>query len=69
MTIRFFINNKDMNENLVSGDTHKIVFIWNITDNYKIKYKIETYYPKNNHIFSCLLIFPHFSNQDYIISS
>jgi WD40 repeat protein len=69
MTIRYFINNKNMNEYLISGDDDKIVFIWDITDNYKIKYKIKTNYGKNNFIFSCLLMFPHFSNEDYIITS
>ena len=69
LTIRYFINNKNMNEYLISGDDDKIVFIWDITDNYTIKYKIKTNYGENNYIFSCLLIFPHFSNEDYIITS
>ena len=69
MTTRYFINNKNMNEYLISGDDDKIVFIWDITDNYKIKYKIKTNYRMETYIFSCLLMFPHFSNEDYIITS
>ena len=68
-TIRYFINNKDMNEYLISGDLNKIVIIWDIIDNYKIKYAINTNNHNNNYIFSCLLIFPSFSHQDYIITS
>ena len=37
--------------------------------NYSIKYKIDTHYSDKNFIFSCLLIFPHFSCENYIISS
>ena len=38
-----------------------------ITNNYIIKYKINTKYGDN--IFSCLLIFPHNSDDNYIITS
>ena len=69
MTIRYFINNKDFREYLISGDDDKIVIIWDITNNYQIKYKIETKYGKENYIFSCLLIFPHNDNNNYIITS
>ena len=67
MTIRYFINNKDSNEYLISGDNDKIVIIWDITNNYEIKYKIKTNYGKRNFIFSCLIIFPHNSNNNYDI--
>ncbi len=53
-TIRYFINNKDMNEYLISGDLDKIVFVWDITNNYKIKYQINTNYQKDM-IFSSLM--------------
>ena len=68
-TIRYFINNKDMNEYLISGDLDKIVIIWDISNNYRIKYKINTNYLDRNYIFSCLLIFPHFGCENYIITS
>ena len=35
-TIRYFINNKNKNEYLISADHNKIVIIWDITNNYNI---------------------------------
>ena len=68
-TIRYFINknNYSINEYLISGDDNKIVIIWNITNNYDIKYLIDTKYGDN--IYSCLLIFPLNYNDNYIITS
>lgn len=39
--VRYFINNKDFNEYLISSDCNYIVIIWDIIDNYNIKHKIE----------------------------
>ena len=68
-TIRYFINknNHKINEYLISGDNSKIVIIWDITNNYNIKYQIDTKYGEE--IYSCLLIFPHNNNDNYIITS
>jgi len=68
-TIRYFINknNYNINEYLISGDDNKIVIIWDITNNYNIKYQIDTKY--GDIIYSCLLIFPHNNNDNYIITS
>ena len=69
-TIRYFINKNNynnINEYLISGDIDHIVIIWDITNNYKIKYQIDTKY--NSSIYSCLLIFPHNNNDNYIITS
>ena len=66
-TIRYFINKKNYNEYLISGDDNKIVIIWDITNNYNIKYQINTKYKKI--IYSCLLIFPHNIDDNYIITS
>ena len=66
-TIRYFINNKDYNEYLISADDNKIVIIWDFTNNYNIKYNIDTKY--NSDIYSCLLVFPHNNNDNYIITS
>ena len=66
-TIRYFINNKNKNEYLISADDNKIVIIWDITNNYNIKYNIDTQY--GHDIYSCLLIFPNNMNDDYIITS
>ena len=66
-TIRYFINKKIYNEYLISADDNKIVIIWDISDNYNTKYQIDTKYGHN--IYSCLLIFPHNINDNYIITS
>ena len=65
-TIRYFINNKNKNEYLISADDNKIVIIWDISNNYNIKYTINTKY--GHQILSCLLIFPHNSDDNYIIT-
>ena len=66
-TIRYFINNKNKNEYLISADNDKIVIIWDVSNNYSIKSIIDTNYEDD--IGSCLLVFPHIINDDYIITS
>ena len=63
MTIRYFINNNDNNEYLISADKFNLVYLWDVTNNYKIKYKIDTFY--KSPIYSCLLAF--INNQDNFI--
>ena len=67
LTIRYFINNKDDNEYLISADCGKKVIVWDITNNYEIKHYINTLY--YDFISSCLLFFPPNINDDYIITS
>ena len=66
-TIRYFINNKNKNEYLISADNNKIVIIWDITNNYNIKYIIDTKYASD--IYSCLLVFPENMNDNFIVTS
>ena len=66
-TIRYFINNKNKMEYLISADDNKILIIWDITNYFNIKYKIKTKYGSD--IFSCLLIFPHNRDNNYIITT
>ena len=66
-TVRYFINNKDHHEYLISADQNKKVIIWDITNNYNIKYQINTNY--NDNIYSCLLVFPYNNNDNYIVTS
>ena len=54
-SIRYFINEKNNNEYLISSDQSNIVIVWDITNNYNIISKIETDY--KDYILSCLLIF------------
>ena len=67
--IRYFINNKNNNEYLISAD-NQIIIVWDITNNYKIINKIYHQYKINNEdiIASCLLIFTN-KQKDYIITS
>ena len=65
--VRYFINNKDNNEYLISADSNYIVIIWDITDNYNIKHKFNTNY--NGEIYSCLLVFPNNIDDNFIITS
>ena len=65
--INYFINNKDNNEYLVSREAKRIIIIWDITNNYNIKYKINNGY--NRPISCCLLLFPHNQINNYIIET
>ncbi len=66
-TVRYFINEKNYKEYLISADDNKIVIVWEVSNNYKIKTKIDTEY--GNNIYSCLLVFPINSENNYIITS
>ena len=66
-TVRYFLNNKNFNEYLISADNDKTVIIWNITNNFETNFRIQTKY--KDYIFSCLLVFPKNIIQNYIITS
>jgi len=66
--VRYFINDKNHNEYIISADSHQTVIVWDYTDNGNIKYKIDTEYSLC-FIYSCLLAFPSNSNDNYIITS
>ena len=66
-TIRYFNNDKDYNEYLIAADINYMVIIWDITDDYNIKYQIETQY--DSYIYSCLIVFPLNINNNYFITS
>ena len=66
-SIRYFINKNNNEEYLISSDYNKIVFIWDISNNYKIKHKLLTNYKST--IYSCLLIFPKDINNNFVITS
>ena len=67
-TIRYFINNKNFNEYLISSDFDRIITIWDITNDYNVKLKIDMQLISDFMIYSCLLIFTH-NEEDYIIST
>ena len=62
--IKYFINNKDHNEYLVSVEGKEIIIVWDITHNYNLKYKINNGYQVA--IPCCILIFPHNLMNDFI---
>ena len=66
ISVRYFINNKNHKEYLVSSDEDKIVIIWNITNNYEIEHKIKTKYLGDIYF---LLVFPHNNNKNYLVTS
>jgi len=68
-SVRYFIDNKYKDEYLISSDCEMKVIIFHISNNYKIKCIINTSYSKIGLIYSCLLIFPQNSDNNFIITS
>ena len=66
LSIRYFINN-NYKEYLISSDYRKHVIIWEINNNFEIKYNINTKY--RNDIYSCLMCFPPYEKEGYFITS
>jgi hypothetical protein len=66
-TIRYFINNINSEEYLISADNDIIVIVWEITYNFNLKFKINTNYADN--IYSCLLLFDLINENNYIVTS
>lgn len=71
-TVRYFFNNKNCKEYLVSADMRGIVIVWDIINNYnkifinKDEYDLVHY---NLNCYSCLLAFPDDDKNNYIIIS
>jgi WD40 repeat protein len=61
--VKNFYNEKDNNNYLLSSDWSHSLFVWNLDNNYEIKYKIFTGY--TNYLYSFLLYF----KLNYIITS
>ena len=62
ISVKYFFNKKNNNEYLVSIDEWRNAYVWDISNNYQLKYKID--YDCDN----CILIFLE-NNNDYIITS
>ena len=54
-SLRYFINEKNNFEYLISSEQTNIVIVWDISNNYEIKSKIQIDY--KDEILSCLLVF------------
>lgn len=63
-TVRYFSDKNK--EYLISADDDENVIIWDIPNDFKVKYKIETKYDKA--ILSCLIVY-NIENIDYFITS
>ena len=65
--IKHFFNPKNSYDYLCASDIKKIIYVYNLTLNCNLLYKIKTYYSFN--IFSCLLFFDNKNNNNYLITS
>ena len=61
--VNIFYNEKNNNNYLLATDWDYIVYVWNLDDDYKFLFKINTFY--TNYIYSFLIYF----KLDYIITS
>ena len=68
-TIRYFINNKDNNEYLVSADWNYKVIVWDVSNNFNIKYKIGDFWKLHTEMWTLMLVFPHNNDNNYIVIS
>ena len=65
-SIRYFINENNYNEYIITADKSQMVIVWDITNNYNILHKINTKYL---HIYSCLLVFERNNRNSIIVST
>ena len=65
--IRYFIDITNNQEYLLSADYNKVLIVWDITNNYKIKYIINTQYGTT--LYSSLIFFAYNINSNYLIAS
>jgi len=65
-SVKYFFDEYNKIEYLISSDKKGIVIIWDLSNNYIIKHKIESYLVQ--YIYSCLLIFQQ-DDLNYIIIS
>lgn len=54
-SIRYFLNNVNKEEYLISSDSNKIVIVWNILKDFKIEFLVAENYSNFRHIYSCII--------------
>ena len=54
-SIRYFINDNNKNEYLISSDSNKVVIVWNILNNYHIDFLVIENYSYYRNIYSCMI--------------
>ena len=75
LTVKYYINKKNNNEYFISKGFSRlyngiwlgVVLVWDITNNYKIIFQVEP--EEHSGDDSCLLIFPHFKDDIYMVTS
>ena len=67
LLVRHFYNSKDNFDYLLSTDDDFKLLIWDLTNNYKLKFSIVLNYSLN--LSDCLIIFDENNTKDYIITS
>ena len=66
-SVKYFNNENNKNEEyLISSDLNKLVLIWDITDNFKLKHKITTEF--EDKIYGNCILF-NINKQNYIVTS
>ena len=66
--LRHFYNKKDNNDYLIASFKGSRIKLWDLSNNYNLKYSLTIDYSENTSIFSCLLYFSE-ENGDYLITS
>ena len=67
LVVKHFYSKKNKIDYLLSTDENCKLFIWDLTNNFKLKFFIEIKYSFN--LSDCLLIFDENNNKDYILTS
>ena len=63
--VKYYINDKNNNEYLLTIEGGNTIFVWDINDNYKIIIKNRNTY--DHTLFSCLLVFPKNYNDSFLV--
>ena len=66
-SIRYFINDMNNNEFLISSDSNKKVIVWNIRKNYNIEFSLIVNYSSYRDIYSCIIT--NIQDLNYVITS
>lgn len=66
-SIRYFINDINNDEFLISSDANKKVIVWNIRKDYNIEFSLIINYSRNRNIYSCIIT--NIQDLNYIIIS
>jgi len=63
--VKYYLNNKNNNEYLLTIEGGNTIFVWDVNDNYKIIIKNRN--TDDHTLFSCLLVFPKNYNDNFLV--